>query len=81
LKAGSGGALEVPSEPTVAFARDSFGSATGSQGALDAMGLARLQILAGNKAAAKSELEKLAALGPDYQAQAEVARLLRQLGA
>ena len=39
-KAGSDSALEVPSELTVAFVRDSFGSATGSQGALDALGLA-----------------------------------------
>ncbi len=39
-KAGSDAALEVPSELTVTFVRDSFGSATGAQGALDAMGLA-----------------------------------------
>jgi PEP-CTERM motif len=37
---GSGGAPEATSELTVAFVRDSFASTTGSQGALDAMGLA-----------------------------------------
>ncbi len=45
------------------------------------LNLARLQIQAGNKGAARGELDKLAQLGPGYSAQAEVARLLKQLGA
>lgn len=45
------------------------------------LNLARLHIQAGNKAAARNELDKLAQLGAGYPAQAEVARLLKQLGA
>ena len=45
------------------------------------LNLARLQIQVGNKAAARGELDKLAALGPGYNGQAEVARLRKQLGA
>jgi putative PEP-CTERM system TPR-repeat lipoprotein len=44
------------------------------------LSLARLQIQAGNKAAARTELDKLAQLGSGYSAQAEVARLIKQLG-
>lgn len=39
-QAESGGAPGAPAELTVAYVRDAFGSAAGSQGALDAMGLA-----------------------------------------
>lgn len=43
--------------------------------------LARLQLQAGDKTAARSELEKLAKLGPAFPRQAEVAELLKQAGA
>lgn len=45
------------------------------------LNLARLHIQVGNKAAARGELDKLAQLGSGYSGQAEVARLLKQLGA
>ena len=44
------------------------------------LSLARLQIKAGNKSAAKTELERLQQLGTDFGAQPEVAKLLKQLG-
>lgn len=42
--------------------------------------LARLQLQAGNKAAARVELDKLAALGRPFSGQVEVGKLLKQLG-
>ena len=42
--------------------------------------LARLQLQAGDKAAARMELDRLAKLGKAYNGQAEVDRLLKQLG-
>lgn len=42
--------------------------------------LARLQMQAGDKAAARAELDRLAKLGAAYNGQVEVGRLLKQLG-
>lgn len=42
--------------------------------------LAKLQIQAGNKPGARSELAKLAKLGPGFARQAEVAELLKSMG-
>lgn len=44
------------------------------------LALAKLQIKAGNKAAARTELDKLSKLGSNYPKQAEVAALLKQVG-
>lgn len=43
------------------------------------LNLAKIQIDAGNKAAARKELDALAALGDRFPAQAEVSRLLKTL--
>jgi putative PEP-CTERM system TPR-repeat lipoprotein len=43
------------------------------------LGLAKILLASGDKAAAKTELEKLAALGPKLPSQTEVARLLKQI--
>jgi hypothetical protein len=42
--------------------------------------LARTQIKAGNKAEAKKNLDELAKLGDKFAAQAEVAKLLKEVG-
>ena len=44
------------------------------------LGLARLLIQAGKRGQAKVELDKLAALGPEFSQQAEVTRLLQSIG-
>jgi len=44
------------------------------------LSLARTQIKAGNKAEAKKNLDELAKLGDKFAAQAEVAKLLKEVG-